>query len=117
MILIPAILESFRSLKDRTLKLSFETNEPKPNDLIEIANASQQIGYLAFKLEPFTDTEKTLLDNLSTDFEDKKKSQSKRIRNVLYVFFTQDPQGFDTFESFYNHYTEKFIEHIKSKLE
>ena len=28
--LIPAVLESYRSLKDRTLKLSFETSEPTP---------------------------------------------------------------------------------------
>ena len=117
MLIIPALLTSFNSLKDKTVKLVFETNEPTPEQSVEVFSKLHNFGYLAFKDEPFTDSEKQLMDNLSTDFEDKKKSQSKRIRNVLYVYFSQDPQGFESFDSFYNHYTEKFIEHIKSKLE
>jgi hypothetical protein len=52
MIIIPAQLESFRTLKDRTLKVSFETNELTPNEVAELSSNIQQFGYLAFKVEP-----------------------------------------------------------------
>ena len=34
MIVINSILESFRSLKDKTIKLSFETQEPTPEQIL-----------------------------------------------------------------------------------
>lgn len=58
MIIIPAQMEGFRTLKDKTLKVTFETNELNPQELLGIAENINTFGYLAFKKEPFGEKEK-----------------------------------------------------------
>lgn len=43
------------------------------------------------------------------------KTQSQRIRAVLFVLWQQEPQGMK-FEDFYNHRTEQIIQWLKTKL-
>lgn len=117
MILIPAILSSFRSLKDKTLKLEFETNEPTPEQLSEIGSASQAFGYLLFKKDEFKTEQIHLVDELKADYEDKSKTPSKRLRDVLFVAWKQKNEGYNEFEDYYKSKMEKFISHVKSKLE
>lgn len=45
------------------------------------------------------------------------KSQAQRLRGALYVYFTQNETGFSEFNDFYNDYTEKIINNVKSKLQ
>ena len=117
MLIMPAILENYRSLKDRTLKLSFETNEPTPEQLVAIANSSQKAGYLAFKLDAFKDKEKELLDELKSDYDDVGKSKGQRLRAVLYRNWEQNNEGCDTFTLYYESHMEKIIRHFKDKLD
>lgn len=117
MILITGVLSSFRSLKDRTLKLEFETQEPTPEQLSEIGAASQAFGYLAFKKDEFKTEQIHLLDELKADYEDKTKTPSKRLRDVLFVAWKHRNEGCQDFEDFYKYHMEKFINHVKSKLD
>lgn len=117
MLLLPAILESYRSLKDKTMKIVFETNELTPQQLIEIVNNSQKFGFLAFKKDEFKNEEKLLLDSLKSDYNDKGKSKSTRLRNVLYVNWQQKSLGFEAFEDYYNDQMENLIVHYKNKLD
>ena len=116
MLLIPCILESFRSLADKTLKISFNTNEPTPEQIMGIASASGQFGYLAFKVDTFKKGEVEALESLESDFEDKGKSPGQRLRSVLYVCFKNDSEGFETFSRYYDNKMEVIINHFKSKL-
>jgi len=117
MLLLPAILESYRSLKDKTMKIVFETNELTPQQLIEIVNNSQKFGFLAFKEDEFKNEEKILLEGLKSDYNDKGKSKSTRLRNVLYVNWEQKDLGFGLFQDYYNNQIEKLITHYKNKLD
>lgn len=90
MIIIPAILESYRSLKDKTIKVTFETNEPTPEQLTGIALNIQRFGYLAFKDEPFTNKEKEVLESLKADYEDTGKTPAQRLRAVLYRLWEKE---------------------------
>jgi len=117
MLIIPAILQSFSSLKDKTLKIVFETNEPTPEQLLGVANNIQKFGFLAFKEDVFKEKEKEAINSLDTEFEDKGKSRSMRLRNVLYVNFEQNNEGYETFNDFYNSKMEKLINHFKNKLQ
>lgn len=113
-----AILESYRSLKDNTLKLTFETQEPTPEQLMNVAQLNQKFGFLAFKKDDYKQDEKDFLKGLESNYEDdKKKSPSKRLRDVLFVWWKQDDKGYSDFENFYTHFMEKYIDNIKSKLE
>ena len=117
MLIIPSILSTFTSLKDKTLKIVFETNEVTPEQMTNIAQNLQQFGYLAFKKEAFIKSDTDVLDSLDTKYQDKGKSNSQRLRNVLFVKFEQDNKGFKTFNEFYNSEMSVIIEHFKSKLD
>lgn len=116
MIIIGAQMESYRSLKDKTLKITFETNEPTPEQFVGIASGIQQFGYLAFKTEMFKNKEKEMLENLESDFEDKGKTPSQRLRAVMWRCFEQDKEGYVDFQLYYNFKMETLINHFKSKL-
>jgi hypothetical protein len=117
MLVINCILESFRSLKDKTLKLSFETNEPTPEQLQQIAVNSQKYGYLVFSGNQLTPEQLDSIDKAKNDLYDSSKSPSKRLRSVLYVWFEKDNKGFKTFEDFYLHQMERVINNVKEKLD
>lgn len=117
MLIIPSILSDFRSLKDRTLKLTFETNEPTPEQLVAIANLSQKAGYLAFKEDALKDREKDLLNDLKSDYDDTGKSKAQRLRAVLFRNWEQNKEGYEVFDDYYNHHMERMIMHWKGKLD
>lgn len=117
MIIIPAVLESYRSLKDKSIKVVFESNELTPEQVMGVAQNIQQFGYLAFKNEPFKNKEKEVLDNLKSDYEDTGKTPGQRLRGVLYRWYEKDKQGYATYEDFYRSQMEKLIDHFKTKLD
>lgn len=113
---LPAQLEGYRSLKDRTLKLSFETQELSPERMADIHYSLNKIGYLAFAPDPFTTKEINDLDSLKVEYDDTGKPPSQRLRAVLYRLWEQSPEGYKAFNDFYNSKMEGFITHLKSKL-
>lgn len=117
MIIIPAILESYRSLKDKTIKLSFDCNELTPEQTIGVVQGHQQFGYLAFKTEPFKEREKAAIEGLEASYEDKTKTHSQRLRAVFFRCWEQDKEGFIDFESYYKYRMEELINHFKQKLQ
>lgn len=117
MILIPAILQTFRSLKDKTLKIEFETNELTPEQYAEISRHIQTFGFLAFKKDEFKSEQIQLLSDTKVDYDDTTKTPSKRLRDVLFIAWKQSNCGYENFEDYYRYHMENFINHIKSKLE
>lgn len=116
MIIIPAILESYRSLKDRTLKVTFETNEPTPEQFLGIGTHVQQFGYLAFKKEAFKENEKKAIEQLESSYEENEKTPAQRLRAVFFRCWEQDKEGYQDFDSYYKYRMEEIINHFKSKL-
>jgi hypothetical protein len=113
---LPAQLEGYRSLKDRTLKLSFETQELTPEKMSDIHYSLNKIGYLAFAPDPFTTKEMSDLDALKVEYDDTGKTPGQRLRAVLYRLWEQSNEGYKDFNMFYNFKMEGFITHLKSKL-
>ena len=117
MIILPTILESFRSLKDRSWKLIFETNELTPEQAGSLNGALGMAGFLAFKDRPFLQEEHEFIDNLESDYDDGKKSPSQRLRGVLYRLWEQKPEGYEDFNLYYKFKYEKIINHYKKLLD
>ncbi len=117
MIILPTILEGIRSLKDRTYKLTFFTNELTPEQLSAIGESLQNFGYLAFKKDAFKQKEKDMIQRLESDYEDTGKSKAQRLRGVLYRNWEQAREGYEVFDDFYNHHMERMITHWKNKLD
>ena len=117
MLIINSILENLTSRKDRTWKLTFGTNELSPDQVKELSKALDKFIFLALKVDEFKSAELEVLGELETGLDDNAKTQSQRIKSVLYLLFKQNNEGFDSFETYYKSKTEKYIEHLKSKIE
>ena len=115
-LIIPSILESYRSLKDRTLKIVFETNEPTPEQLTQIALANQKFGFMAFIVGEKQGKLQEIMEQIpKTDLEFG-KTKSQRLRGVLYRLWEQENKGYRVFDDFYNYHMELLIEQLKSRL-
>ena len=118
MIIIPAILEGLVSRKDKSFRLTFGTNELAPDKVGSLATINQKFCFLAIKDQEFDNAETLMLDNIDADlYDDKSKTQSQRIRSVLFRNWQQTPEGFKDFKEYYRFKTEQIIEHYKSKLD
>jgi hypothetical protein len=114
---LPAGLESYRSLKDGTLKLSFETGELSPEQMANVHYSLNKVGYLAFSPDALATHELDEIDKLKVEYSDNGKTPSQRLKAVLYLMWKQKPEGFTSSEVHYLHHMEKLIEHFKLKLD
>ena len=118
MILLNGILENITTRKDRTLKLTFGTQELTPDVSAQLIRLANDFCYLAIKKDDFRNEETAILEAVKSEDELKSsKSQSQRLRGVLFIGWQQKPEGFTEFKDYYQHHTEKIIEHFKSKLD
>jgi len=115
-ILLPAIFEGSRDLKDRSKKLTFQTNEITPEQASNLQTCVQQFVYLAIKLEPFSKEQVDVINTLKNDFDEFGKNPSQRLRAVLYRLWEQGNEGYKDFNLYYQFKMEGFINHLKSKL-
>jgi hypothetical protein len=113
---IPAILDSYRSLRDRTLKLTFETSEMSPQNMSDIQYSLLKVGFLAFKPDAFATHELNEIDALKVEYNDVGKPPSYRLRAVLYRMWEQQPEGYTAFNDYYVSHMEQLIEHFKGRL-
>jgi hypothetical protein len=116
MIILPAQLDGLRTLADKTIKVTFETGELTPQDLLGLMENIHQFGYLAFKKEPFAEKEKEMLDNIKSDFTFKGKTSSQRLRSVLYLMWQQNNEGFDSSVKHYEHHMDIILNQYKNNL-
>lgn len=116
-LLTAAQLEGYSPRKDKTVTIRFSTQEKTPGQVAEIHEMLDTFGYLYFKSEEqLTKNEIAEIDDLDTDLYDNAKTQSQRLRNVLYKNWGQDDQGHEKFKEYYKFQTEKIITHFKDKL-
>ena len=116
MILISGIIETLTSRKDKTIKISFGTQELNPNQLADLFRLNQSYCYFGIKEEPFTKEESEIIDNLKADL-DNLKTPSQRLRGILYRNFEQNNKGFKDFNQYYISEMEAICNHFKSKLD
>jgi hypothetical protein len=118
--IIPAILDSYRSLKDRTFKLVFQTNELTPEQTLHLQQNLQAFGYLVFKQDKFEKQDLSFLDDLQADKESIEsigKTKSQQLRAVLFRLWEQDNEGFGDFDLFYGFKMNALIKYLKNKLD
>jgi len=117
MLILSTVLENITSRKDRSWKLTFGTQELLPDQVKGLSLALDKFIYLALKVEDFKSEEIKLLDEAKAEYDDTSKSQAQRIRSVLFILWKQGNGGYEDFELYYKHHTEKIIEHLKSKID
>ena len=113
---IPAVLESIKTRRDRTISLVFGTQELTPEKASELFGYVDKYCYLAVKSEDFNRNEIDAINNLKVDYDDQSKTPSKRLRGVLYRNWELNNEGFKKFELYYDTKMEAIITHFKGKL-
>lgn len=115
-ILTAGMLDGYQRRKDRTVSLRFVTQEKTSGEVMEIDQLLDTFGILYFRGEEQMNKEEIEeLDAVELDLYDEPKSQSQRLRNVLYKIWKQNERG--EFKEFYRAETEKIINHYKNKLD
>tara|TARA_R110000824_G_scaffold134186_3_gene297119 strand:+ start:3988 stop:4359 length:372 start_codon:yes stop_codon:yes gene_type:complete len=116
-LLCPAVLDGYSRRKDRTVSLRFITQEKTSQEVMEIDSMLDQFGILYFRgEEKMNKDEIESLDKVDLDLYDEPKSQSQRLRNVLYILWKQDGEVGD-FKKYYKQKTEEVIQHFKNKIQ
>lgn len=114
-LIIAAQVEGVQTRKDRTLKITLGSQELSPAQGAEILGLSNRVVavYISSK-ETIPQSDIDQVDAVDPEFES--KTQSQRIRGVLYKLFEQDKEGHKTFDNYYQARTEKIIEHLKKQI-
>lgn len=116
MLIVPAEIESIQSRKDRSWKFVCGTGELSPDQVGELSRTQNQAVYVAIKVDQFKSAETEILESMESGYEETGKTQSQRIRAVLFKLYAQNKEGYSDFEAFYRAKTEKYIEHLKTKI-
>lgn len=114
--MLPTIVTAIRTRVDGSLSVTVETNELSPTKAGELFSfrGKTTLMYLSPK-ETISQKEIDQVNALDAEVEGKTPSQ--RLRNVIYILFTQTPEGYTDFDSFYKYKMSVIIDHLKSKLQ
>jgi hypothetical protein len=114
-ILIAATVESLTTRKDHTIKIVIGTQELAPDKGSEILSLMNKL--CAVYISEKETVPQNIIDQVDElDIDLPGKTQSQRLRSVLYVLFSQDTEGYKTFDEFYHFKTDKIIDHLKTKI-
>lgn len=113
-----ATVENVTTRKDRTIKITIGTQELPPEKMAALFAMQNNIGYVAIKAEDFGRAELEALEAAKAEVADgdTTKTASRRLRNVLYLLWKDNPEGFKTSELHYASKMEEIITHFKNKL-
>jgi len=116
-----AQLTGYRRRKDRTVSVTFTTQEVLDISPIDQMATDESGGILYFRADEsmrFNEDEVRELDAIELDLYDQPKRQSQRLRAVLYRVWEQNHQHqVAEFRDYYKAETERIIQHYKDKLE
>lgn len=103
--------------KDKSVKLSLETRELSPSEILTLMSMEGEEGWLMFSSNQDELKEEDLPKENS---ELNQKTQSQRLRAVIYRLYLQETekkQFVGTYENFYKERMEKLITFLKGKLD
>ena len=114
-ILLKATVENISSRKDSTLKIVVGTQQLKEGaELFALQNELVSIGISRLNITQ-EDVELIAENKFGVEDVPNKKSQSQRLRGVLFLLGNQ--RGETDFDSYYKRTMENIIEFYKAKLE
>jgi hypothetical protein len=111
LIQVPAQVINMNPRADRSWKIAFETRELTGDQVKILADNFQGEGWLVF-----SPNEIEAPDIPTTEANSGTKSQSERLRDVIFILWKQRG-GKGDFEHFYRVMLEQLIEYVKTKLE
>lgn len=105
-------ISSIRAKVDRSISYTVNTSELSSEEKAAFFNL-QNLN-CTFIIKP-ADVTVTGIAEVKGEMDTKTPSQ--RLRNVLFILWTQNHEGHDTFDTYYLEKMNKFFEHLKEKIE
>ena len=110
-------LDGYSRRKDGSLTLRFATAEQTSAFVHSVDQLYGEYGILYFRASNvIPDDDLKQLDDHDIDIFDQPKTQSQRLRAVLYKCWVNDGSS-GKFDAYYRQQTERIIEHYKAKLD
>ncbi len=113
-ILIAAMVNTIRSLKDGSITISLETQELSPAKAGEIFSLRGRLVTVYLSPSDISSKELSLVDSIEPDMPG--KSPSQRMRNVLWILFKQDAEGYEDFPHYYERKMNTYIDGLKQNI-
>lgn len=114
-ILLPVQLNPISRRKDRSVKLSLETRELSPTEIMTLMAIEGEEMWMSLAT-----TEQELPEAPEESPELETKTQAQRLRAVLFILYkkaTENGSFVGTFDNYYRDRMEKIIESLKAKIE
>ena len=117
-IIMTAQLSSFRPRRDKTLSLTFGTQEYNNDQLLRVNNLLDQYGVLYFRTgeQPIQADLMNELDSVDIDVQGKTVSRSKGLYNRIWRLWNTTKKDHIEFKEFYNLQMDKFDRHIVDQI-
>lgn len=116
-IVIQSTIESVQTRKDKTLKITIGSQELNAEQMAELMSFNQSLAYTYISPKSITEAEKEAIDAVEVETPKQSKSQSQRLRSVLFKIWETTRTGIDDKNKHYEQEMERIIEHYKSKIE
>jgi len=112
--LLSCLIGGIRSLKDGSVSVTLETQELTPAKAAELFALRNQLAIVYISDKEIDKSEIDKVDKLKPELGG--KTQGQRIRNTLFMLYSESSEGFADFDSYYKHKTDLYIEHLKTKF-
>jgi hypothetical protein len=112
-VLFQSYLDKVSTLKDGSLKVTLHTQELDATDSAALFGLRNQLGWSLLSTNDIN--EEDIPDEPAKDFREQ-KSQSQRLRAVLYVYWQQQGST-GSYDQFYQNQMERFIDQVKEQLD
>lgn len=113
-VLICCEIGRVQSKVDGSVSITLDTPEISGGKVGELFDLRKKVAYVYISARQIENNEKTMVDALNPEL--KGKSPGQRLRNVLYLRWKQDPEGYKDDELYYRAKMEAIINHNKAEL-
>lgn len=114
-ILLSAIIENVTTRRDNTIKITIGCQEISQGKAGELFGLHGKLA--AIYVSPKNSIPQSDLDQIdAVDVDMPGKTQSQRLRSVLFILWEQQNEGFKDFQGYYRSKTEAIIQELKNNI-
>lgn len=109
-----ATITRISTTRDHGLRLNVETQEISFEEKAKLLSLADKYGYFFFAEEMIKEINTKDLPPII--LKEGKKSKSKLLRDILFIYYEQNIGNKKTFDEFYDETMDRYIDSVKEKL-